>query len=223
MTKKKKESDDTPTIEFGYCDIKHEHIDEVVDYLNKIEVEKYMIGLEKVTNGTHAVTNGEHMHFILHIKPNTMTAMRTHFRTKYNLGSKNAGKAYYGFNKKEIKSLERLSSYTLKDKNIRYKNYTEQEINTFMEKSFPKQESLFHQCMQSLQETNVAHTLDSQHHIDFTNIEKTILLFYMQHESKPTITKSTIRSLTRTYLQTLYNKRFEQRLFNEIYNYTMNS
>jgi hypothetical protein len=179
--------------------------------------------MEKVTNGTHAVTNGEHMHFILHIEPKTMKTLRTHFITKYNLGSKNAGKAFYGFNRNEIKSLERLTSYTLKDKNIRYKNYTEQEIKEFIDKSFPKQENLFHQVIEELNNTNVAHTILSGHYIDFTNIEKTILQFYMQHESKQTITKSTIRSITRTWLQHHYQKRFDHQHFHEIYNYTMNS
>jgi hypothetical protein len=206
-------------VKFGYCDIRHEYIDEVEEYLKKLEISKFIIACEKVTNGTHKATEGEHMHFLLHISTTKMNTLRTHLKTKYNLGSKNSGKPFYGFSKQEIRSLERIGAYTVKDKNIRFQNYTDDEISKLIDVSFPKSETLFNQVIEHLSTTGTPFMTCG--FIDFQAIEKSVLKFYMEHPSQQTITKSQIKSITRCYAQQHMPNRFSDNNFNQIYNYTI--
>lgn len=208
-------------VKFGYCDIRHEFIDEVEEYLMKLKIDKFIIACETVTNGTHKATEGEHMHFLLHISTTKMNTLRTHLKTKYNLGSKNSGKPFYGFSKQEIRSLERIGAYTVKDKNIRYQNYTDEEIKALIEVSFPKSETLFYQVIEHLGNTGVPSLDDGW--IDFQRMEKSILKFYMNHPSQQTITKSQIKSIMRCYLQHHMHNRDSDFIFNQIYNYTISN
>ena len=207
-------------IEFGYCDIRHKHIDEIVEYLDSKKVEKYLIGLERVSSGTHAKTDGEHIHFVLYIEPETMKAFRQHMRTKYNLGSKNSGKAYYGFNRQEIRSLERLNAYTIKDKNIYSKNFTDEELQELIKISFPKNLSLFDAAIQNLlqQQDRFVITNPVCPCVDFREIEQSILKYYIIN--KQSTTKSTIKNISRTFLQLHFT--YRDKFFNQIFDYTMN-
>ncbi len=108
------------------------------DLLEQQEVITYLIGLETST------TVGEHMHFLCCVNCETWYHKwsKRIFKDKYKL----KGKAYkidgngyprqYG-KLKEIKDLEKMGSYTVKDGNIKT-NMPQNEIDNFVEKSHKK-------------------------------------------------------------------------------------
>lgn len=123
--------------------IPHKHIDYIVnDLLEQQEIVTYLVGLETST------TVGEHMHFLCCVNSDSWYHKwsKKVFKDKFKL----KGKAYkidgngyprqYG-KLKEIKDLEKMGSYTVKDGNIRT-NMSENEIENFVKKSHKKQESL---------------------------------------------------------------------------------
>lgn len=123
--------------------IPHEHIDYIVNDLEEQqEIITYLVGLEK------SKTVGEHMHFLCCVNSDSWYHKwsKKVFKDKFKL----KGKAYkiggngyprqYG-KLKEIKDLEKMGSYTVKDGNIRT-NMSKNEIDNFVQKSYKKAESL---------------------------------------------------------------------------------
>lgn len=119
--------------------IPHSEIDFIEnDLLEQQEVLTYLIGLETSN------TVGEHMHFLCCVESETWYHKwsKRIFKDKYKL----KGKAYkidgngyprqYG-KLKEIKDLEKMGSYTVKDGNIKT-NMPQNEIDNFVKKSHKK-------------------------------------------------------------------------------------
>lgn len=210
-------------IEFGYCDIHHDKIELVCEMLEKHNTSKYLIGMEVCD--THDRTNGEHMHFVLYIKPTDFKNLKEKLRRTFNLGSKNnkEGKPYYGWMKKDIKNLDKLQSYTLKDKNIRSKGYTQEELNKIIEESFEKQNdvNLYKECMKAIHQQRpfISNRKDEQTslYLDTIGLEIFILKWHMEKGVK--VCKSRVKNLSLSYLQLEYEDRYIH--LEEIYYYTM--
>lgn len=184
---------------FGYCDIEHKNVEKVEELLLHHGVAKYIIGLEKVDNGTHKHTNGEHMHFVLYVDHKQMKNIRESLRYNYNLGSKNQDKPFYGWEKKPTKNLDRFIAYSVKDQNIRWLGFQEDEIQKYIEESFPKDENLFNKCLKHLKSNWDKCLLDDATTIDFDFIELEVLKYHINNDS--VITKPAIKNITRTFLQ----------------------
>lgn len=123
--------------------IPHKHIDYIVNDLEEQqEIVTYLVGLET------SVTVGEHLHFLCCVNSDSWYHKwsKKVFKDKFKLKGKAykiGGKGYprqYG-KLKEIKDLEKMGSYTVKDGNIRT-NMSENEIENFVKKSHKKSESL---------------------------------------------------------------------------------
>lgn len=127
------------TIAF-FAHIPHLHIDEVLSKITTDDyVEKYLIGLET------ASSVGDHMHFVITHLFETDRDRWYHnfskwFKKKFSL----SGRAYknqckqYG-KVKDIRDLERMEAYTVKDKNIR-SNYKDEELKNLIQKSYEKED-----------------------------------------------------------------------------------
>lgn len=213
---------DVSNVEFGYCDIYHNQIDAVLKMLEEHNAVKYLIGLEVCD--THERTNGEHMHFILHIDPKDYKNLKEKMRRTFNLAGKNnkQNKPYYGWMKKDIKDIEKLKSYTLKDKNIRFKGYTQEEIDKIIELSFEKTNeiNIYKECIKSINQQRpfISNRKDeSSLYLDTTALEVFILKFHMERGVK--VCKSKIKNISLSYLQLEYEDRYKH--LEEIYYYTM--
>ncbi len=135
------------------------------DLLEQTEVITYLIGLESCP------TVGEHMHFLLCVNSDTFYHKwsKRIFKDKYKL----KGKAYkingigharqYG-KLKEIKDLEKMGSYTVKDGNIKT-NMPQNEIDNFVKKSHKK---------------NILHTLTHEICEKMVILDKTIWDTYIR-------------------------------------------
>lgn len=119
--------------------IPHSEIDFIVnDLLEQQEVITYLIGLETSSKV------GEHYHFLVCVDSDTWYHKwsKKIFKDKYQLKGKAYkidGKGYprqYG-KLKEIKDLEKMGAYTVKDSNIRT-NMPQNEIDNFVQKSHKK-------------------------------------------------------------------------------------
>lgn len=215
-------------VQWGYCDIYHSRIDEVIAMLEKHNAEKYLVGMEICTGGQHQQTKGEHMHFILHINPQDFKNLREKMRRTFNLGGKNnkQNKPYYGWMQKDIRDIDKLRAYTVKDKNIRSKGYTDEELEQLIESSFPKnpERNIFKDCIEALKtyEEWIDFDYDENHifhgkTLDFQKLEIFILKFHMEQGVK--VCKSKIKNIAHTYLQLEYGTRYED--LKDIYYYIM--
>ena len=193
--------------QYGFCGILHTKIDQVEKALHDYHITKYLLGMETCEN-THENSNGEHIHFLMYIDPSftIMKNFKEHMRNTFGLGGKanKKGKPYYGWGNKEIKDHDKLSSYTVKDKNIRSKGFTQEELDEFIKNSFPKSEerNLYKECIKAI-ETNKPHisnrTSESSLIIDYVSLEIYILKFHMENDSK--ICKSKMKNIASAYLQ----------------------
>lgn len=212
---------------YGFCGILHSKIDLVEKKLEQYNVTKYLLGMETCSD-SHEHSNGEHIHFLMYIDPSftNMKNFKEHLRDSFNLGSKNnkKGKPYYGWPKKDIKDLAKLSSYTVKDKNIRSKGFTQEELDEYIKNSFPKSEerNLYKECIQAI-ERDKPHISCNKNPdsltIDYVTLEIYILKFHMENDSK--ICKSKMKNIAMSYLQLHYTDRFKH--LEEIYYYIRNN
>jgi len=209
-------------IQWGYCDINHSRIDDVIAMLEKHNTEKYLVGMEICSGDGHAQTNGEHMHFILHIKPVDFKNLKEKMRRTFNLAGKNnkQNKPYYGWMKKDIRDIDKLRAYTVKDKNIRSKGYTDKELEEIIESSFPKDNAgnVYRECIEAIKRDKPYKALGNLGlELDTTKLEVYILKFHMENGVK--ICKSKIKSLAYSFLQLEYEDRYKH--LEEIYYYIM--
>lgn len=127
------------TYTFFFAAIYHNRIDEVQTTLEKYidPSASYIIGLEKAI-GVHTLTEGEHMHFAVEMTDEQYKLFIKTFTYKFNLGGKNSkDKSYYG-KEKLVKNENKFLSYTVKDKNIIYKNIDLKTIQEYIHNSFQK-------------------------------------------------------------------------------------
>lgn len=201
---------------FGFADIEHEKIDEVISMLSEYKIDKYIVGLEKVQGETHIATNGEHMHFVLHVDPKIFKNFRETLINRYNLCGKNGSTGrFFGFSK-VIRDAERFKAYTCKDENLTWAGFEEQEIKTYIANSFKKKESVFDILMDHLMQQRVE-LVPQQTHIDVTKIEVEILRYHMQLGER--ICKSKLKNYTLAYMQLYMKDRFNY--LEQIYYYTI--
>lgn len=214
-------------VQWGYCDIYHSRIDEVIAMLEKHNTEKYLVGMEICSGEGHAQTNGEHMHFILYINPVDFKNLKEKMRRTFNLAGKNnkQNKPYYGWMKKDIRDIDKLRAYTVKDKNIRSKGYTDKELEEIIKSSFPKNDerNIYKECIEAIKRDKpymVRLKDDNKYlgiHLDMTQLEVYILKFHMENGVK--ICKSKIKNIAYSFLQLEYEDRYKH--LEEIYYYIM--
>jgi len=221
---------------FGFADIEHEKINELIEMMNDYNICKYIIAKEKVEGKkTHVATNGEHIHFVIYVDLKTFKNFKETLKNKYKLSGKNGKTGRYAgwIEPKKVKSEHKFMSYTVKDNNIIWKGFEEEEIKELLDESFQKQDTLVDELMKKLKKhrpelrtSQDIGTMLNKHQqpvycskYDITNLEVEILKFHMEKEKR--ICKSQIKNLTLTYLQLYMEDRFNA--VDTIYHYTMNN
>ncbi len=215
--------------QYGFCGILHTKIDQVEKALANYNITKYILGMETCENA-HENSNGEHIHFLMYIDPSftVFKNFKEHMRTTFNLGGKTnkKGKPYFGWGNKEIKDHDKLSSYTVKDKNIRSKGFTQEELDEFIKNSFPKSEerNLYKECIAAIERDRPHMSAYRACHetsltLDYISLEIYILKFHMENDTK--ICKSKMKNIAMAYLQLHYKDRYKH--LEEIYHYIRNN
>lgn len=203
--------------EFGFADIEHDKIEDVIAMIEKYKIEKYIVALEKVNNGSHKETNGQHMHFVLQVEQKQFKNFRETLKNTYQLTGKNGKTGRYSGWVRKPKDIDKFISYSVKDKNIRTKGFTDGELKEYLDKSYQKKESDLEQLMNYLVQRR-PEIRDINNPLDTTMIEVEILKHYMNLGKR--VCKSQIKNLTLTYLQLYMPNRYEN--LDLVYHYTMN-
>lgn len=117
--------------------IQHEHIEYVEDTLKDYDIGKYIIGME------HADSVGDHLHFLVQMTDTDYHKFSKRvFKDKFKLRGQNRGGKckQYGM-LKEIRDLEKMTAYTVKDGNVKT-NMSDKEIKKYTELSYKKEDKL---------------------------------------------------------------------------------
>lgn len=204
--------------------IPHDQIDKVQEYLVKyIDASaSYIIAMETAPN-SHKETKGQHMHFAVQMDDKQYDLFRRAcFTNYYKLRGKAIKDLPRQYGKiKHIRDETKFLSYTVKDKNIVYRNIDLETINQYIERSHPKQDfrDKRTQCMDYLKTLSFEPIAGLTEMIQTDQIEQEILKWHMDKDEH--ICKTTIKSLTRHYLQIHYRHRIRD--FKQIYAYTINN
>jgi len=200
---------------FGFADIHHKFKEDLILMMTEYGIEKYIIALEKVEGKkTHIETQGEHVHFVIYTDPKTFKRFKETLKNKYLLSGKNGKTGRYAgwIDTKKVKNEMKFMSYTVKDNNITWKGFTDDEIKNLLEDSFQKTDTLIDELMkhllanrfeirkgEQLQYTNHMNVPVYQSKFNLQALEIEIMKFHMAKEKR--ICKSQVKNLTLTYLQ----------------------
>lgn len=220
---------------FGFADIEHSKHDELIEMMDDYKIDKYIIAKEKVEGKkTHVATNGQHYHFVIFTDIKTFKNFKETLKNKYNLSGKNGKTGRYAgwIETKKVKNEHKFMAYTVKDNNITWKGFEEDEIKILLDESFQKQDTLIDELMKMLKQHRPELRIQPepqylnkfsapvyQSKFSITNLEVEILKFYMAKEKR--ICKSQIKNLALTYLQLHMVDRFQE--METIFHYTMNN
>ena len=155
----------------------------------------YLIGLE-TSNGSHADTSGQHYHICASMNLLQYDAFRkTILVKKYKLnGQATKGHSRQYGKEKQIRDETKMLQYTVKDKNIIYKNIDLKTIQQLICDSYPKttNKSKFDKLMDHL--TTIPNKYP--HHYEFIDkIEDEIIKYYIDKEYNKTLSKNYLKSL----------------------------
>lgn len=220
---------------FGFADINHKFKQDLVEMMTDYGIEKYIIALEKVDGKkTHIATQGEHIHFVIYTDPKNFKRFKETLKNKYELSGKNGKTGRYAgwINKDKVKDEHKFMSYTMKDGNVVWKGFEEDEIRKLQGESYQKKDTIIDELMTHLKKYRPELRKEQQgtylnkykepvyqDKYDLQKVEIEILKFSMERDRK--ICKSQIKNLTLTYLQLHMEDRFQA--LDTIYHYCMNN
>ena len=117
--------------------IKHEHYPYIRNTIDKYEIGKFLIAMETDTK-VHLETEGQHFHFLVQMTRDNYAKFSKVLRDKFKLRgrSKDGKPRQYGI-LKEIKDLDRIAAYTIKDGNY-YTNMDDDDLDKWYKISFKK-------------------------------------------------------------------------------------
>ena len=214
---------------FGFADINHKFKEDLIEMMTEYGIEKYIIALEKVEGKkTHIATQGEHIHFVIYTDPKIFKRFKETLKNKYLLSGKNGKTGRYAgwIETKKVKDEHKFMSYSVKDNNITWKGFTDDEIKNLKDESYQKTDTLIDDLMKRLLQYRPELRKTPEHILNNINIGKfdlvllevEILKFHMEKEKR--ICKSQIKNLALTYLQLYMVDRFDH--LDTIYHYIMN-
>lgn len=108
-------------------------------------------------------------------------------------------------------------AYSVKDDNVRWKGFSDDEIKNLLDESFQKQDTLIDELIKKIQMYRPEIRVGTMKEIDMTALELFIIKFHMEHEKR--ICRSQVKNLCLMYLQLHMKDRYEH--MDVIYHYTM--
>lgn len=135
-----------------FAAIKHEHTESVLECLKKYDIGQFIIAKEKA-GAAHSETEGEHLHFCVEMPPEQyVNFSKCCFIDKYKLrGRAPAGQSRQYGKVKEIRNLQKMQAYTLKDGDY-ITNMDEEVIKELYKQSAKKVEkkNIYDICMENM-------------------------------------------------------------------------
>lgn len=210
--------------------LEHEFLDSL-----KADIEAYLpdeacyILAMETAKDSHPDTKGQHFHFVGDMTDKQYDSFRkTVLVKKYDRKGQarnGVGRQYGKIGK--LRDETKLMQYTLKDKNIIYRNIDLKTIQDLMNKSYHKEDKKFpfKELMEHLKANSDSYYDDMSDYpdwkdckVEFSRIEFDIIQFYLDNSSsEKIITRSQLKSITTKYLMyyTPYPCKYD------IYNYIM--
>lgn len=205
--------------------ISHKNYQEVKDILFQYDIGKYIISKE-ISKTAHTETNGEHIHFMVEITDKDYHRFSKRlFIDRFNLrGRASKGKPRQYGKVKQIDSIEKMKTYTLKEGDYE-SNLSEEEVKLLFEKSYRKkdevdeQEELFRYLgkikLKEIDTLNGSihygewkHVPEWEHnqYINYCRLCKGVIKFYIEtNKSRRGLTKSSVEGIVRKYIMYIYN------------------
>lgn len=203
------------TYTFFMCALPHSELDNLTAKLEQYidPSASYIIAMETANGDAHSETSGEHFHFAVEMTAQQYERFRhTVFNNQYKLrGRATTGKPRQYGKVKNVKDETKFLQYTVKSKNIIYKNIDLKTIQDILMKSYVKPDKLdFTNKLMShllLIRPEYNEEYSNTHHIYTDTIELAIVQFAMQHDKL--LTKSFLKHQTLVYLQQFMKDRFQ--------------
>ncbi len=207
--------------------IPHKEINNVENMLQKyIDASaSYIIAME-TSKTAHKETQGEHLHYAVQMDDKQYDAFRhTCFNNTYKLRGRAVDGAPRQYGKvKQVKDETKFLQYTVKDKNIIYKNIDLKTIQQYITSSYKKVDKvdIVQELMEHLVSTRPEIVIDPYEpdNLQIDKIELEILKYYMCYLKKD-ITKAYLKTLTSKYMQIYMPKSDENldKIILQIYSY----
>ena len=186
----------------------HDQSANFVNYLEKYldPMAPYIIGLE-TSKDTHQDTSGQHYHVCCTMTDKQYDSFRNTILVKHFglRGQARDGKPRQYGSVRRVRDKTKMLQYTVKDKNIIYKNFSLEKIQELIESSYhrPDKRDLHRETTIYLMENDrylYPEVCDlNQELIMYDAIEK-MLITYLVNNTDKIPTKSFIQSLTRSFL-----------------------
>lgn len=185
--------------------IEHKEIEKVQIMLEKyIDASaSYIISME-TSKTAHKETKGQHMHYAVQMDDKQYDAFRhTCFNNTYKLRGRAVDGQPRQYGKiKQVRDESKFLSYTVKDKNIIYKNIDLKTIQEYICKSYERvdKKDFVQALTDHLSSKAFYRDIETmQDNIAIDHIELEILKYSMQNNKA--VTKSYIKHITSTFLQ----------------------
>lgn len=170
----------------------------------------YIIGSETAKDA-HQDTSGQHFHICCNMTDKQYDSFRKTILVKhYQLkGQARDGKARQYGRVRSIRDETRMMQYSVKDKNIIYKNIDLKTIQQLIDASYhrPEKRNYLDECMQHLDEHSgdfvefQNNLLFQEQVVNYSKIEKCALAYYVR-ETEKTISRSLLRMATIHFMRT---------------------
>lgn len=202
-----------------HCDISA-HLLSLESYIDASA--SYICGLETSTD-THSEFEGQHIHICADMSEKQYDSFRkTYLVKKLKLsGQAQKGRARQYGKVRNLRDETRMLQYSVKDKNIYYRNYDLKTIQQLIHDSFKKttKKDFITELMEHLQELNFyAEDPNGLFRLEIHLVEVAIIKYYIQNKIMKPLSKSQIKSLTTKYLMYYHKIAFD---LEKLYYYIM--
>lgn len=200
-----------------HCDVSA-HILSLESYIDASAC--YLLGLE-TSKDSHAEYKGQHIHICADMDERQYDNFRkTYLVKKLHL----SGQAQHGRSRqygkvRNIRDETKMLQYSLKDKNIIFRNYDLKRIQELIQGSFTKREKkdFITEVMEHLQ-AGWFYSIVEPSRLEIHLIEIRIIQYYMDQRVMKPLSKSQIKSLTVKYLMYFHKNTFDME---KLYYYIM--
>lgn len=182
----------------------HDQSANFINYLEKYidPMSPYVVGLE-IAKDTHQDTSGQHFHVCCNMTDKQYDSFRnTILKNHYKLrGQAKDGKPRQYGSVRNVRDKTKMLQYTVKDKNIIYKNFSLEKIQELIESSYhrPTKRDIRKEVLQYIGENTTISNEYEQPDLEFIRIEKIILNYLVNHTDKIPC-RHMLKSLTAQYL-----------------------
>lgn len=202
-----------------HCDISS-HILSLESYIDASA--SYIIALETSTD-SHSEFEGQHLHICADMSEKQYDSFRkTYLVKKLQLsGQAKKGRARQYGKVRNIRDETKMLQYSVKDKNIYYRNYDLKTIQQLIQDSFKKKEvkDFITELMEHLQSLHFyAEDPNGIPRIEIHLVEIAIIKYYIENRIMKSLSKSQIKSLTTKYLMYYHKNAFD---LEKLYYYIM--